>query len=180
MFNYQQLTRHSNGQFTVGCSLRSSITNCKLPLNVALGFSIIQMKMDIMTNKITKLEKVGFVLVSLIVLLQAFYGTFAFIDPASFSTVRGTELFSGMDSDWVKIYGSRTIFITLIFGYLLYTRNYIVLMWGALFAVVMPITDGLLAYEAQAPFKVVAKHIATIVYLLIIFLVFKKVVAQKA
>ena len=46
--------------------------------------------MDIMTNKSTKLEKVGFVLVSLIVLLQGFYGTFAFIDPAMFSAVRGT------------------------------------------------------------------------------------------
>jgi len=156
------------------------LTNCNLPLKTALGFLIIQVKMDIMTNKITKLEKVGFVLVSLIVLLQGFYGTFSFIDPIAFSTVRGTELFSGMDADWVKIYGSRTIFITLIFGYLLYTRNHIVLMWGALFAVVMPITDGLLAYEAQAPFKIVAKHVATILYLLIIFFVFKKVVAQKA
>lgn len=133
-----------------------------------------------MTNKNSKLEKIGFVLVLLIVLLQGFYGAFAFIDYANFSTVRGTELFSDMDADWVKIYGSRTIFITLIFGYLLYTRNYIVLMWGALFAVVMPITDGLLAYEAQAPFKVVAKHIATILYLLIIFFVLKKVVAQKS
>jgi hypothetical protein len=135
--------------------------------------------MGIMTNKVSKLEKVGFVLVSLIVLLQCFYGSFAFIDPAAFSKVRGTELFSSMDADWVKIYGSRTIFITLIFGYLLYTRNHVVLMWGALFAIVMPITDGLLAYEAQAPFKVVAKHIATIVYLLIIFFVFKKVLAKK-
>jgi hypothetical protein len=136
--------------------------------------------MDIMMNKSTKLEKVGFVLVALIGLLQGFYGTFAFIDPTMFSVVRGTELFSVMDADWVAIYGSRTIFITLIFGYLLYTRNYAVLMWGALFRIVMPITDGLLAYEAQAPFKVVAKHIATVVYLLIIFIVLKKVVAQKA
>jgi hypothetical protein len=85
-----------------------------------------------------------------------------------------------MDADWVAIYGSRTIFITLIFGYLLYTRNYAVLMWGALFATVMPITDGLLAYEAQAPFKVVAKHIATIFYLLTIFFILKKIVANKA
>ena len=136
--------------------------------------------MDIMMNKSTKLEKVGFVLVALIVLLQGFYGTFAFIDPELFSVVRGTELFSAMDADWVAIYGSRTIFITLIFGYLLFTRNYVVLMWGALFGVVMPITDGLLGYEAHAPFKVVAKHIATVVYLLIIFFVLKKVVAQKA
>ena len=136
--------------------------------------------MDIMKNKSTKLEIVGLVLVALIVLLQGFYGTFAFIDPAKFSAVRGTELFSVMDADWVKIYGSRTIFISLIFGYLLYTRNYIVLMWGALFAVVMPITDGLLAYQAQAPFKVVAKHIVTILYLLIIFFVLKKVADNKA
>jgi hypothetical protein len=134
--------------------------------------------MDIMKNKMTKLEKVGFVLVVLIVFLQGFYGTFALIDPAKFAAVRGTELFSGMDADWVKIYGSRTIFITLIFGYLLYTRNYIVLMWGSLFAVVMPITDGLLAYEAQASFKVIAKHVATILYLLIIAFVLKKLVTK--
>jgi hypothetical protein len=133
-----------------------------------------------MTTKSTTMEKVAFVLVALIVLLQGFYGTFAYIDPAMFSVVRGTELYSEMDADWVAIYGSRTIFITLIFGYLLYTRNYAVLMWGALFATVMPITDGLLAYEAQAPFKVVAKHIATIFYLLTIFFILKKIVANKA
>jgi len=127
----------------------------------------------------SNLERTAVVLVFLMILLQGFYGTFAFLEPAMFSVVRGTELFSDMDTDWVKIYGSRTIFITLIFGYLLYTRNYIVLMWGALFAVVMPITDGLLAFEAQAPFKIVVKHIATIVYLLIIFFVLKKVIANK-
>jgi hypothetical protein len=128
----------------------------------------------------SNLERAGFVLVFLMILLLGFYGTFAFLEPALCSVVRGTERFSDMDRHWVKIYGSRTIFITLIFGYLLYTRNYIVLMWGALFAVVMPITDGLLAFEAQAPFKVIVKHIATIVYLLIIFFVLKKVIANKS
>ena len=127
----------------------------------------------------SNLERTGVVLVFLMILLQGFYGTFAFLEPAMFSVIRGSELFSDMNTDWVKIYGSRTIFITLIFGYLLYTRNYIVLMWGALFAVVMPITDGLLAFEAQAPFKVIVKHIATIVYLFIIFFVLKKVIANK-
>jgi len=130
-----------------------------------------------MTNKNSQLEKIGLVLILIMILLQVFYGTFAFIDPTNFSIVRGTELFSNMDTDWVKIYASRTIFVALIFGYLLYTRNYLVLMWGALFAVVMPITDGILAYEAQAPFKDVAKHIATILYLLVIFFVLKKVTA---
>ncbi|MCJ8295557.1 MAG: DUF4267 domain-containing protein [Colwellia sp.] len=132
-----------------------------------------------MTNKMTKVEKTGFILVLLMVLLQGFYGTFAYFDPATFSSLRGTELFSNKDADWVTIYGSRTLFITLILGYLLYTRNYLILMWAALFGMVMPITDGFLAYEAQAPIKVVLKHIATVVYLLVICLVLKKVVAQK-
>jgi hypothetical protein len=133
-----------------------------------------------MTNENTKLEKAGFILVLLMIFLQGFYGIFSYVDPAAFSSLRGTELFSEMDADWVKVYGSRTIFITLTLSFLLYTRNYIILMWCALFGVVMPITDGVLAYEAQAPFNVVFKHVATIVYLLIIFLVLKKVNAKKA
>lgn len=132
-----------------------------------------------MTNKSTKLEKVGFILVLLMILLQGFYGFFAYFDPVSFSSLRGTELFSERDTDWVQIYGSRTLFITLVLAYLLYSRNYFVLMWCALLGVVMPMTDGFLAYEAQAPFKVVFKHLATIVYLLIIFFVLKKIIANK-
>jgi hypothetical protein len=132
-----------------------------------------------MNNK-SKLEKVGFVLVLLMILLQGFYGIFAYIDPLAFSNVRGTELFALMDADWVNIYGSRTIFITLVLGFLLYSRHYSILMWCALFGIVMPVTDGILAYQAAAPFKVIFKHIATIAYLVIIFLVLKKVIVQKA
>ena len=128
----------------------------------------------------TSVEKTGFILVLLMVLLQGFYGLFAYFDPTTFASLRGTELFSNRDADWVQIYGSRTLFITLILGYLLYTRNYLILMWSALFGMVMPMTDGLLAFEAQAPIKVVLKHVATVVYLLVIFLVLKKVVSKKA
>lgn len=133
-----------------------------------------------MNNENTKLEKVGFVLVLLMTFIQAFYGTFAYIDPASFSSLRGTELFSAMDSDWVKIYGSRTLFITLILGYLLYSKNYVILKWCALFGVIMPITDGVLAFEAQAPTKVVLKHAATVIYLLVTFFVLQKVTVKSA
>ena len=133
-----------------------------------------------MINKMTGVEKTGFILVLLMVLLQGFYGLFAYFDPTTFASLRGTELFSNRDADWVQIYGSRTLFITLILGYLLYTRNYLILMWSALFGMVMPITDGIIAFEAKAPIKVVLKHVATVVYLLVIFLVLKKVVAKKA
>jgi len=130
-------------------------------------------------NKKSSLEKVALVLVLLMMLLQGFYGVFTYVDPVSFSLIRGTELFSTMDADWVIIYGSRTLFITLILGYLLYVRHFKVLMWAALFGTIMPITDALLALEAQAPLKVVFKHVATVVYLVITCLVLNKVVAQK-
>ena len=133
-----------------------------------------------MDNKKSKLEILGITLVLVMTLLQGFYGVFAYIDPVAFSTVRGTELFSNMDSDWVIIYGSRTLFITLTFSFLLYYRHYSIIMWCALFGIVMPVTDGFLAYQAEAPFKVVFKHIATILYLIITFFVLKAVVNKKA
>ena len=61
-----------------------------------------------MINKMTGVEKTGFILVLLMVLLQGFYGLFAYFDPTTFASLRGTELFSNMDADWVQIYGSRT------------------------------------------------------------------------
>jgi len=132
-----------------------------------------------MTNKTSKLENIGFILVLLMILLQGFYGIFAYIDPSAFSNVRGTELFSPRDADWVSIYGSRTIFITLTLSYLLYARHYAILMCCALFGIVMPATDGFLAYQADAPVKIVFKHIATIIYLLVTYVILKKVVAEK-
>ncbi|MEH6587111.1 MAG: DUF4267 domain-containing protein [Halioglobus sp.] len=126
-----------------------------------------------MTDISSKLKKTGVVLVVFMASLQGFYAIFSYIDPVAFAGVRGTQLFSAMDSDWVRIYGSRTLFITLLLGYLLYVKNYSALMWCALFGTVMPITDGLLAYQAQATFSVVAKHIATIVFLLVTFCVLR-------
>jgi hypothetical protein len=132
-----------------------------------------------MNNNKSKLESVGFILVLLMIILQGGYGIFAYIDPVAFSNIRGTELFALMDADWVNIYGSRTLFITLVLGFLLYSKHYSILMWCALFGIVMPVTDAILAYQAAAPFKVIFKHLATIVYLVIIFYVLKKVVYQK-
>ena len=147
-------------------------------MNAALDFTQVQ---HIEWNDMNMTyNKVGVVLVSIMALLQGFYAIFSYLDPAAFAVVRGTELFSQMDSDWVRIYGSRTLFITLVLGYLLYVRNYSVLMWCALFGTVMPITDGFLAYEAQAPINVVFKHIATIIFLLVTFFVLKTAISKKS
>lgn len=42
----------------------------------------------------------------------------------------------------------------------------------------MPITDRILAYEAQAPFKVAFKHIATLAFLLLTFIVLKLAIGK--
>jgi hypothetical protein len=129
-----------------------------------------------MKNPKLKLEIFAMVLVILMTLLQGFYGLFAFVDPTNFAHLRGTELYSKTDADWVVIYGSRTLFITLILGSLLYFRHYSILMWCALFGMIMPVTDGLLAYHAGAPFKVVFKHGATVLYLAFTYVILMKTV----
>ncbi|WP_348772775.1 DUF4267 domain-containing protein [Pseudoalteromonas sp. MMG005] len=121
----------------------------------------------------SKIEVIAIILVSLMALLQGFYGIFSYLEPSGFATVRGTELFSYLDADWVIIYGSRTIFITLVLGLLIIKKQYSILMWCAIFGVVMPVTDGVLAYQADAPLKVIYKHVATVLYLLVTFYVLK-------
>ena len=130
-------------------------------------------------SKHKALERTGYVLIVLMALLQGIYAIYAYLDPASFAILRGTDLVVAGDTDWVKIYASRTLFVSLIIGYLLYIKNYKVLMWASLFGAVMPITDAFLAFEANAENKIVYKHLATLVYLLITFFVLSLVVKNR-
>jgi len=113
----------------------------------------------------------SFILVLLMTVLQGIYALHAFIDPSAFSVLRGTVLTDIGDADWVRIYASRTLFLALIIGYLLYLQNYNILKWAAIFAIVMPVTDAVLAYHAQAPTQVIFKHVGTAGYLLVTFFV---------
>jgi hypothetical protein len=130
-------------------------------------------------SKHKALEGTGYVLIVLMVLLQGIYAIYAYVDPASFAILRGTDLVVAGDTDWVKIYASRTLFVSLIIGYLLYIKNYKVLMWASLFGAVMPITDAFLAFEANAENKIVYKHLATLIYLLLTFFVLSLVVKNR-
>ena len=130
-------------------------------------------------NKSTTLEKTAYVFVFLIGLLQLLYAVYAYFDPAGFSVVRGTALFNTGDADWVQIYASRTLFVALIIAYLLYTKNLAALSMAALLGAVMPLTDAWLACQAQAPDKVVLKHIATLAYLMITFVMLKVVIHRQ-
>jgi hypothetical protein len=125
------------------------------------------------------LERAGVALVFLMAFLQGMYAIYAYLDPQAFAVLRGTELFVPADADWVKIYASRTLFVAIIIGLLLALKEYKILVWASLFGTVMPATDALLAYQAEAESIVVYKHVATIVYLLITFSVLKLLVKEK-
>ena len=102
-----------------------------------------------MTGPQFKKHKIaGFLLVALMAILQGFYAIYAFVDPTAFAMLRGTELVVVGDSDWVRIYASRTLFVALVIGYLLYLQNYRILKWVAIFGVVMPVADAVLSYQA--------------------------------
>lgn len=124
------------------------------------------------------LRTIGIMLVVLMAGLQLTYALYAFFDPAAFSVTRGTKLFAAGDSDWIKIYGSRTLFISLLVGYLLYSKHFAILAVASLLGTVMPATDAWLAYQASAGDKVVLKHIATALFLVTTYVVLRVVVRR--
>jgi hypothetical protein len=129
-------------------------------------------------NKAEFLSKAGYVLVFLMAALQLAYALYAFANPAAFSLTRGTELFAAGDSDWVRIYASRTLFIALIIGYLLYRKQFKILSTASLLGTVMPITDAWLAYQASAGANVLLKHVVTALFLFVTFIILRSVVRR--
>lgn len=117
----------------------------------------------------------GVVLVSLMVLLQLIYAVIAYFDPAAFATLRGTALVDAQDADWVRIYASRTLFVVLIVGYLLYLKQFKLLAAASLFGIVMPASDAYLAFQASASIGVVLKHVATAIFLIATSLLLRSV-----
>jgi hypothetical protein len=117
------------------------------------------------------LRSVGFWLVLIMGVLQAVYAVQAFVDPSAFAVYRGTPLAADGDAEWVRIYASRTLFVALVVGLLLVRRDFVALKWVALLGVVMPLSDALLAQQAGAAGPVVLRHVATVIYLLVTFVV---------
>lgn len=117
------------------------------------------------------LDRTGRALVLIMVLLQGFYAIYAFVAPVAFAELRGTSVVAPEDLEWVRIYASRTAFVALIVGWLLVSGNRTALKFAALAGTVMPITDAVLAYRAGAANAVVIKHVLTIAYLAVTFLV---------
>ncbi len=124
------------------------------------------------------LRTTGMILVLGMAGLQLTYAMYAFVDPAGFSLLRGTELFATGDTDWIIIYASRTLFIALLIGYLLYRKSFEILAVASLLGTVMPATDAWLAYQASADDKTVLKHVAIALFLIFTFAVLRSLASR--
>jgi len=111
----------------------------------------------------------GFWLVLAMALLQLFYSCFAFASPVEFASYRGSNL--GHDTEWVRIYASRTLFVALVLGLLLSLQQVALLRWISVLGIVMPLSDAVLAFQSSAPSSIIARHLATVIYLLLTFAV---------
>lgn len=127
------------------------------------------MNIDITHARAFSWRAVGFWLVLAMALLQMFYSIFAFTSPVEFAIYRGSDLAPGGDAEWVRIYASRTLFVAMMLGLLLLRQEVFLLKWISLLGIVMPLTDAALAFQSSAPNSIIARHLATVVYLLATF-----------
>lgn len=113
----------------------------------------------------------GFWLAVLMIVSQTANALRALLDPVGFSGYLGLPLADGVDPAWVQVYGLRTTFIALLGGWLLATRQIRILSQVALLAVVMPLGDLWLVWQADGPADKLARHaLLTIIVLAIWFL----------
>jgi hypothetical protein len=129
------------------------------------------MNNDVTTARAFSWRAIGFWLVLAMALLQMSYSIYAFMSPVEFASYRGSDLAPGGDTEWVRIYASRTLFVAMLLGLLLIRQEVSLLKWASLLGIVMPLSDAALAYQAAAPTSIISRHWATVVYLLITFAV---------
>jgi hypothetical protein len=107
---------------------------------------------------------VGFWMAGLIGLAQLASAIKAAIDPLAFASQLGLPPADPTDIGFVHIYALRTSFVALLILGLLVTKNMKALTWAATAAIVMPLGDAYLTYQAGAPAATFGKHIGYVVY----------------
>lgn len=83
-----------------------------------------------------------------------------------YSAYMGLPLQSADGIAWVYVYALRALFLGTFAGYLLWRRQYAVLSMMALFAIVMPIGDFYLVWNADGSVGTLARHALTAAVLL--------------
>jgi hypothetical protein len=109
----------------------------------------------------------GVVMAGLGTLLMLANAGRAFLNPIGFSAYLGLPLSNMSDTGLVHIYALRALFIGILGGSLLLMRQRTALWSFALAAVIMPVGDAMLTFNAGAPTLTVMRHVAIAVFLLV-------------
>lgn len=119
------------------------------------------------TSQPSLLRTLGFWLALLIVLAQLINATRGFSNAGNFAGYFGAPLNSDGQTAWVHIYAWRALFMALLAGVLLATKQIRALSLMALIAVLMPIGDLWVVVQAGASTATIARHAVIGVVLLI-------------
>lgn len=90
----------------------------------------------------------------------------AFADPGGFARYLGMPLADLADAGLVNVYALRALFVGVLVILLLAAREGRALALLAFAAVVMPVGDAVLTFQAGAPAATVARHIGIALFLL--------------
>jgi hypothetical protein len=110
-------------------------------------------------------RSVGVWMSILIAALMALNSWRAYSDPAAFAAYFGVEGAADGSAAFVYVYASRALFLGLVTAVLIARQQFRALAWFALVAILMPVADAIQVAQSGGPPAIIARHIATAVYL---------------
>ena len=109
---------------------------------------------------------IGFYLAFLIVIAQLTNGVRGLIDPMAFASYFGLP---SNDGAWVQVYALRALFLGAFAAALLWRREISALRWMSLIALLLPLGDLYLVWNAGATTPILVRHALIALVLLTTF-----------
>lgn len=125
------------------------------------------------------LRSVGVWLAAILAVSQLANAARTVFDPEGFAVYLGLPLAAMADAALVQVYGARAAFLGLFALLLIALRQFSVLKWFALLAVIMPAVDFLLTLRAGAGIAILARHAAYVAYILLVFALLHRLTANQ-
>ncbi len=110
------------------------------------------------TSSLPSWRRLGFWLALALALSQLSNAVRVAFGSHAYSAYMGLPLANPQDAAWVSVYALRALFMGSFAGYLLLTHQYRILSVMALFALVMPLGDFYLVWNAGGSATTLARH----------------------
>lgn len=129
--------------------------------------------------KIVPWKSVGVWMAALLAVSQLVNAGRAVANPTGFADYFGLPLEAPGDAGLLYVYALRATFLGLFALFLIARQEFATLKWFALIAVLMPIGDFLLAWNAGAPTSTVGRHAGYVAYMLILFVLLHRLTSRQ-